>query len=122
MGKKKNYDEYVKIDILFINSGCKSHKKCFRSKPMKHLFSFIENCREITYICHGTLGLINKKSIGMNTISNRSGRIKAHLKNSLAQSSLSNTRLYKSIERQNKENKAMMEMWDYYQKFTRLEF
>ncbi len=58
----------------------------------------------------------------MNTINNRTGRIKAHLKYSLAQSSLSNTRLYKSIERQNKENKAMMEMWDYYLNFTRLEF
>jgi len=58
----------------------------------------------------------------MNSIRNRTGRLKAYMKDSLAQNSLSQPNIFRRNVRQNKEQSTMMEMWEYYLTFTKLEF
>lgn len=94
----------------------------FFNNSLKHLFIFSANQTEIRYICHGTLGFIYLKSMAMNSVTNRTGRLKAYMKNSLAHNSLSQPNIFRRNIRQNKEQSTMMEMWEYYLTFTKLEF
>jgi hypothetical protein len=57
----------------------------------------------------------------MNNIRKRTSRLRAEFKNKMAQSSLPRDK-FRNRTRQEKEQETMMEMWNYYLNFTRLEF
>jgi hypothetical protein len=58
----------------------------------------------------------------MNSIRKRTSRIRAELRNKMARQSISREMYLKNRIKQEKENETMMEMWNYYLNFTRLEF
>lgn len=94
----------------------------YHKKYLKQLFILLTIMINFSYICHGTLEIIYFKSTAMKSITNRTDRLKAYMKNSLAENSFSQPNIFKRISRQNKEQSTLMEMWDYYLTFTKLEF
>jgi hypothetical protein len=58
----------------------------------------------------------------MNNFKKRTSRIRAELKNKMAHKNLSRENYLKNRIKQEKEYETLMEMWNYYLNFTRLEF
>ncbi len=49
-------------------------------------------------------------------------KLRAHLQRNFAGKTLSHQHLFRKLTRENKEQRANMEMWENYLNFTRLEF
>ncbi|MFW5725016.1 MAG: hypothetical protein ACOCX0_01120 [Bacteroidota bacterium] len=58
----------------------------------------------------------------MSTRKNRTDRLKAHLKKRLAKGTPGHDYIFKNTDKQSREQKTIMEMWDNYLTFARAEF
>jgi hypothetical protein len=58
----------------------------------------------------------------MNNIRKRTSRIRSELRSKMAQHNLAREKYFRNRIKQEKEYETLMEMWNYYLNFTRLEF